>query len=295
MTRFRADLLLVLTAIIWGTAFVAQKALVSGIGPFGFAGARFILSFVVIIPFILRESRMAGALTRRDILGAGLVSLVFTASVILQQMGIAETTVTNAGFLTGLYVMIVPFMAWIFFRRPPSRLVWLASLMAIAGVWLLNGASLTTFGRGDWLVIACSVGFAVQMVMLGVLVKRTGRPMALSAFQYAAVALVGLGAGFGFEGLSFSILQANVMQIAYAGIISGGIAYTLQAVAQQYTQAADAGVILSGEALFAAMTGAWLLGDRLTLMGWSGCALIFTAMIMVEAGAFLSSRQKAGR
>lgn len=290
MTRFRADLLLLTTAIIWGTAFIAQKTGMKGLGPFGFAGARFVLSLFVIAPLAFRESRGKAPLPRKELLATLGLSGLFTAGVILQQVGILHTTVTNAGFLTGLYVVLVPFIAWMFFGQRPAPTVWIASAMALTGVWLLNGAHLSALGIGDLLVIACAVCFAAQVVYIGVILKRVGRPLLLSTIQYAVCAGVGLAVGVGQEGLTPQLLQANGPQLAYAGIVSGGIAYTLQAVAQQYTSSSDAAIILSGESLFAALAAAILLGDKLNELGWTGCALILASIVLAELGPTLSAR-----
>lgn len=291
MTRFRADLLLLITAIIWGTAFIAQKTgMNNGVGPFGFAGVRFALSLLVILPLVWREGRRVQTLiTQRDSWMAFGLSVVFTAGVLLQQIGILYTSVTNAGFLTGLYVVLVPFIAWGLFRVRPRLVVWVASVMALAGVWLLNGAHLSALGFGDVMVMACAACFAVQVVVIGLMLQKTGRPMLLSALQYGVCAVAGLAVGFGYEGLNLAAMEANWMQLAYAGVISGGIAYTLQAVAQQHTPASDAAIILSGEGLFAAIAGALMLGETLGALQISGCILIMLAILLVEVGVVLKN------
>ncbi len=291
MTRLRADLLLFITAIIWGTAFVAQKTGMDGVGPFGFAGVRFVLSLLVILPLVWREGRgVRVPMGRRDWGMALGLSVIFTAGVLLQQVGILHTSVTNAGFLTGLYVVMVPFIGWGLFKMRPRAVVWVASVMALAGVWLLNGAHLSALGFGDLMVMGCAACFAAQVVLIGFLLKRTKRPMLLSAVQYGVCAVAGLAVGFGHEGLNMAAVQGNWMELAYAGIISGGIAYTLQAVAQQHTPASDAAIILSGEGLFAAIAGALMLRETLGWLQISGCVLIMMAILMVEVGSFLKRR-----
>jgi drug/metabolite transporter (DMT)-like permease len=284
MTRLRADLLLLVTAIIWGVAFVAQKTGMNGLGPFGFTGTRFVLSLIVILPFVALEMRGRDKMTRRDLLAAVGLGVLFMTGVALQQNGMLYTSVTNAGFLTGLYVVVVPLAAWALSRIRPPATVWIACVLALGGVWFLNGGHLSALGIGDLLMLGCAVCFGAQVALIGALVKRTRRPLTISAVQYAVCVLVGLSVGFGFEGISAAALHDNWLQIAYTGLLSGGVAYTLQAVAQQYTPASDAAIILAGESLFAALAGAILMGDRLTAMGWSGCALLLGAMLLVEAG-----------
>lgn len=293
MSRLRADLLLLLTAIIWGTAFIAQKTGMDGIGPMAFIGARFALSLLFILPFAMMERKTRPAFGTHEIQPILGLCAVFLLGVTLQHWGILYTSVTNAGFLTGLYVVFVPFFVWIIFARKPGPLILSSCLLAVTGVWFLNGGSLAAFTLGDWLVMGCALFFALHVVLLGQMVQRTQRPLSLMAVQYAVCMVVGLGMGFGVEGVSWAALWDNAAEIAYAGILSGGIAYSLQAVAQQYTPASDAAIILSSEALFAAIIGALMMGDRLDLMGWVGCAFILGAILLVELKpAFLTRKPK---
>lgn len=286
MTRLQADLLLLLTALIWGTAFIAQKTGMDGLGPLAFAGIRFVLSFVFILPMVWLEWRRAGAAQRAGLRPGPVIALcmVFAAGVVLQQVGILHTTVTNAGFLTGLYVLGVPFAAWVLFRTRPDARVWLCGLIAVTGIWFLNGGSLTAVGYGDFLILLCAVCFAVQVALLGLLVQRSGMPLTLSLIQYGGCATLALMAAFTFETVTWNAVMVNAGPLLYAGVVSGGVAYTLQAVAQRHTPPADAAVILSGEGLFAALAGAVLLGEVLGPMGFMGCALIMLAILLVEVG-----------
>ena len=292
MSRLQADSLLLLTAIIWGTAFIAQKTGMEGLGPYGFVGVRFLLSLLVVAPFAFLETKKK-PITGKINLGWVLILCgTFVAGVILQQIGIKHTSVTNAGFLTGLYVVGVPFAGWLIFRRRPAWIVVPACLLAVAGTWFLNGASLTKFSYGDLMVLLCAACFAVQVVLIGYIVQKTTRPLFYSALQYSACAFTGLLLAFLLEDISWQILTDNALQLLYAGVVSGGIAYTLQAVGQQHTPASDAAVILAGEALFAALAGMIFLGDRLSPMRWLGCGLIFTAILLVELGALYLERRR---
>ncbi|HEY8191855.1 MAG TPA: DMT family transporter [Alphaproteobacteria bacterium] len=293
MTRLRADMILLLTALIWGAAFIAQKTGMEGLGPCGFTGARFLLSALVVLPFALRErARVIAPMERRHLRWAALLCPVFFLAVVMQQAGMMTTTVTNAGFLTGLYVIFVPFCAWFLFRQRPSAVIWPAALLSLLGVYLLSGASLSAFTPGDWMVLSSAVFYGVQVALAGFLVQSCRRPLTLCLMQYVTCAALGLGLAFVFEsGVSVAGLQANMIQILYAGLISGGIAYTLQLVAQQYTPPSDAAIILLGEAPFAALAGAVILGDRLDAAGLTGCALILAAALLVEAGVLLRKKK----
>jgi drug/metabolite transporter (DMT)-like permease len=294
MSRLRADLLLLLVAIIWGAAFIPQNNGMKGLGPYGFNGSRFLLSLLVVLPFAIREARTGTALTRRDWFQGAILCSVFFIGVVMQQVGMLTTTVTNAGFLTGLYAVLTPVVALFLFGKRPHWVIGPACVMAFAGAWLLNGASLSAFKTGDWLMLVCALSFAVQVPLLGLLVQRTGRPLAFVAMQYAFCTILGLSVALFHEGISLHALNANLPQISFAGIISGGIAYTLQAVAQQHTPPSDAAIIMSGESLFASLFGVALLGEHLTLLGWIGCAMILSAMLIVEAGViFFNKMQRA--
>lgn len=294
MTRLQADLCLLLTALIWGTAFIAQKTGMDGLGPFGFTGTRFALSALVVLPFALRERATKPPMGRGNFIWA-LLALIpaFMLGAICQQAGMMTTSVTNAGFLTGLYVVIVPFFAWALYRRMPPAVIWPACALALAGVWLLNGAKpLGTMSQGDWLVIASAVFYGAQVALVGLLAQRTARPITLAFMQYAGCAVLALAAAFMFEGgVSVPALEENMIQLLYAGVISGGIAYTMQIVGQQYTPPSHAAIILMGEAPFAALAGAAMLGERLDTIGWIGCGVILLAALLVEAGPFLRRKE----
>ena len=285
VSRLQADLLLLLTAAIWGLAFVAQKSGMAGLGPFGFVGLRFLLSTVVVLPLAFKEwKNHAGlpAMTGKDWGLMGVLSLVFFAACYLQQAGMVSASVTNAGFLTALYVVFVPVIGLVVFRHRQSIIVWPACAIAIAGVWLLNGGRLDHLSTGDLLVIACAAAFGLQINLMGIVVRQSARPFTICVAQNAVTALAALALAAANEHITLSGIQASLIPLLYAGIISGGLGFALQAFAQQHTPSADAAIIMSGEALFAALSGAVLLGERLGAINWLGCGLIFAALLLVE-------------
>lgn len=290
VSRLQADLLLLLTAAIWGLAFVAQKSGMAGLGPFGFVGLRFALSTVVVLPLAFGEWKARAALpamTGKDWAMMGLLSLVFFAACYLQQAGMVSASVTNAGFLTALYVVFVPIIGLIVFRHRQSIIVWPACAIAIAGVWLLNGGRLDHLSPGDLLVIGCAAAFGLQINLMGIVVRQSARPFTICVAQNAVTAVVALGLAAANEHITLSGMQASLVPLLYAGIISGGLGFALQAFAQQHTPSADAAIIMSGEALFAALSGAVLLGERLDPVNWLGCGLIFAALLLVELYPFM--------
>jgi drug/metabolite transporter (DMT)-like permease len=286
MNRLRADLLLLLTAFIWGTAFIAQKDANQSMGPVSFVGARFLLSALALIPLAIHETRrQAVALSRADWVQAGLVGLCLFAGASLQQVGLVTTTATNGGFLTALYVVIVPFMLWGVTREQPRALVLAACGVSIAGAWLLaDDGTARHWALGDVLVTLADFAWAVAIVLIGVFLQRTHRPFFLSFMQYAITAVLGLAAGMLFEPVSVPGIHSALPAILYAGLLSGGVAYTLQIVAQKHTPPAEAALIMSLESVFAALAGAVMLGDRLTLPAALGCALILFGVVLVETG-----------
>jgi len=296
LSRLQSNGLLLLVAIIWGTAFVAQKDSFNHVGPYTFVAFRFALSFLLVLPLALREYKkgIAQSLSRgthlKDMLR---LCPAFAAGVLLQQVGIGATTVTNAGFLTGLYVLFVPLICLLFYRQKLSPWVFPAAFTSLCGLYLLVGGHLDGFTGGDFLVIGAALGFAVQVVLVGRIMAGSRAVFTLCAVQYAAVALVAFIGMFLFEPPTMEGLAGAFWQIIYAGAISGGIAYTLQVVAQRFTPASDSAIILSGEALFAAVAGALLMGDRLSLLQYGGCALIAAAILLVELAPLVFGKRPA--
>jgi drug/metabolite transporter (DMT)-like permease len=287
MSRLRADCCLLLTAVIWGFAFIAQKTAMHGIGPFTFLGSRFFLSALAVLPFAARELRRHGPVVPRHFPRILLLCLTFAAGAFLQQFGVMRTTVTHAGFYTGLYVIFVPFVAWFLFRRAPSRRIWVACLMAVAGGWLLNDAASSWPQSGDLFVIACAAAFGTQVALMGWILEEVPLPLTLSVLQYALCAVIGWACALRLETPHLAGFVTAAIPVLYAGFMSGGIAYTLQAVAQRHSPPAAAAVILSSEAIFAALGGRLLLGETLTPLRAAGCLLIVAAILQVEAGPAL--------
>ena len=296
MNRLRADLMLFLTAFIWGTAFIAQKDANHSMGPITFVGMRFLLSALVLIPLALYEKRRAAAtqakpFTRRDWLQALIVGLCLFSGGALQQLGLVTTTATNGGFLTALYVVIVPFMVWGLNRTRPRLLVIAACAVSIAGAWLLtDDGSARHWSFGDLLVVLADFAWALAITVIADFMQRTHRPFFLSLAQYCITAVLGLCIGLIFEPVSLSGISAAAPAILYAGLLSGGVAYTLGIVAQRYTPPAEASLIMCLESVFAALAGAVMLHERLTFTAGVGCALILMGVVMVEVGPVLLRR-----
>lgn len=296
MTRPTAVLLLLVATAIWGFAFVAQKSAMDHMGPMTFSGIRFLVGGVALLPFALlefRAKRASVSFTRRQYWLIALLCLSFFLAAAIQQYGLLYTRVTNAGFLTALYVLFVPLIAWLAIRARPHPVIYLGAPLALIGIFYLNGGHLSAFNIGDGLMVLCAVFWGAQVFLIGLLGRETGLPVILSAISFIAVALLSLALAFTVEAPSFADLGEGWLEILYAGLLSTAVAYTLQAVAQQYVPAANAAIILSAESLFAALGGALLLGERLSPVGYAGAALIFFAIILVEAVPALQRRRAA--
>lgn len=287
MTRLQADLLLLFATLIWGTAFIAQKDAFAHVGPCTFVAARFGLSALLVLPLAARE-RGRAALEAAGGKALSLIGLFFAAGVLFQQAGVGFTSTANAGFFTGLYALFVPVICLVGFGQKLPARVFPAALVCVSGVWLLTGGSLTSLahmGRGDVLVLLCAAAFAAQIVMVGRIMARVAAPFQLCFFQYASAALAAALCAAVGEQPSLHGLGAALGPILYAGVLSGGIAFTIQVVAQQHTPASDSAVIMSAEAVFAALAGALMKNEFLTPPALAGCALILGAILLVELGA----------
>jgi drug/metabolite transporter (DMT)-like permease len=288
MTRIQANLVLLLAGAMWGMGFVAQSTAMQAIGPLLFIGLRFVVATVAMLPFALREGRRAERGVRTaEWLAFAMIGVLLFAGMAAQQVGLLTTSVTNSGFLTGLYVVMVPFISVVLFRHWPHPLVWPAALSALAGIWLLSGGSIGAFKVGDWLTILCALIWALQVIYIGKYAARSGRPVTLAVTQFAVCGAAAMVFALFIEPIHWNAIRAALPEILYAGVIAGGAAFTLQAVGQRYTTAPQAAIFLSTEAVFAALFGALFLGERLPLEALAGCALIFVAMLLVELGPVL--------
>lgn len=292
MPRSVATALLVLTTILWGFAFVAQKSAMTEIGPLFFAGTRFLIGGLLIVPLAIWEARRRSRPTRRQFALIAVICGAFTAGALLQQIGLRHTTATNAGFLTSLYVLVVPVLAFLALRSPPHPIIWLAAPMALLGIYWLNGGRFDGLNVGDGIIIVSALFWGVHVLLLGRLSQQTGLPITISAATFLVAGAIATLGAVASEAPNPSALWAAWPQLAYAAVLSTALAFTLQAVAQQYVPPANAAVILSAESLFAALGGALLLGERLPPIGYAGAALLFVAIAIAETvPAWLTRRQ----
>jgi len=283
----RANFLLLTTAAIWGTAFVAQRVGMESVGPFTYNGVRFALGVLSLLPLIAWQARRGPAATpatrpgrRIALWGALAAGLVMFGGVSLQQVGLVYTTAGKAGFITGLYVVFVPLLG-LFWGQRPGLGGWVGALAAAAGLYLLSVTESFTLAPGDGLVLIGALFWAGHVLLLGYLSPRVDA-VRLAAGQFAVCAAASLLVALACEEVTWAGLWAAAWPIAYGGCMSVGVAYTLQVVAQKDAKPTPAAIILSLESAFAALAGYVLLDELLGLRGLAGCALMLGGMLAAQ-------------
>ncbi len=290
LNRPRADALLLLVSILWGTTFVAQKLGGATVGPLAFVAVRFLGATLFLLPFALWEARRSSiALTRADLAGGAAIGVCLCSGSLLQQSALVSTSATNAGFLTAVYTVLVPFVAWGFTRRPPQALVLLACAVALYGAWLLAGttASGMDLSQGDMLLLISDVIWALHITLTSQCRGIAARPMMLSTMQCGITGLVALPFALLGQPVSMHDVVNSLPAILYAGIVSSGIAFTLQIVAQRHTPPAEAALIMSLESVFSAIAGAIFLGEGLSARAAIGALLIMLGVVLVETSPLI--------
>jgi drug/metabolite transporter (DMT)-like permease len=297
LTRWQADAALAATALLWGVAFVAQKEAESFIPPVSFVAARFAISAVALAPFAAIESRRAvQELDARSWRLAVAIALTLFTGSVLQQIGLATTSATNGGFLTACYVALTPLAVWLLTGRPPRKVVAVACALSVAGAWLLatGGGPAQPLSIGDGLIIVSDFAWAFGIAWTPMFLARRPRPFTLAFLQYVVCAALSVVLAVTFETARAENFVAGIVPLLYAGLISGGVAFTLQIVAQRYTPPSQAAVILSLESVFAAIAAAILIAERLTVVAAAGSALILISVLIVELGPPALTRLRAG-
>ncbi len=283
----RANLLLLLTALIWGAAFVAQRMGMDHMGPLTFNAVRFALGALALLPLIIHmdKKRVSTAPALATLIRGGmLMGAALFLGAWLQQFGLCYTTAGKAGFITGLYVVFVPLIG-IFLGHRYGLGTWAGAGLAIAGMYLLSVTEDMSIDKGDALVLMSAVFWGVHVLLIGKLTSGLAAVDAikLAAVQFACCSLISLAGASLFEDITLAGLRGGLIPILYGGLMSVGVAYTLQVVAQRDARPAPAAIILSLEAVFAAVAGWMLLGETLTAQALIGCALMLGGMVWSQA------------
>ena len=294
--KMLGNIMLTITAFIWGISFVFQRKGMEFIEPLTFAASRLVLAAlaVMIVAFIMdmrerkkpgftpRTGETADAYKRNTILGGVLAGLCLTGAGAFQQMGVVYTTAGKAGFITALYMMLVPVINFIFFRKKNTWLVWLGVVVGVVGLYLLcmtdKSFSVT---KGDGLILICSVFFALHILVCDHFAP-IGNPVKISAIQFITACACTWVLAVLWEEPTWAKIVSAAVPIAYCGVMSGGVAYTLQILAQRNTDPTVAALLLSLESVFAVIGGAIMLHERMSPRELIGCLVMFVAIILVQ-------------
>lgn len=291
-TQVKNSLLLLLTATIWGTAFVAQSVGMDYVEPFTFTFARSIIGGIVLIPCICflrwlkkREDKDAGAnrplVTKIEWIGGICCGLALCAASNFQQIGISYTTVGKAGFITALYVVIVPIMG-LFFKRKVSFVVWICVALSVIGLYLLcmtEGSF--TLAYGDLLVLICAILFSIHIMVIDHFSPK-GDGVVMSCIQFFVCGIVSGIIMLFVESPDLGNIMAAKMPILYAGVLSSGVGYTLQVVGQKGMNPTIASLIMCLESVVSVLAGWLILGEALSDRELFGCVLMFAAIVLAQ-------------
>lgn len=282
----RGSLLLLLGAVIWGAAFAAQRAGMDHMGAFSFSGIRMLLGGIVMIPVAALSERKHGGKEKPDPKTqrkAGLLCGLFLfAATSLQQLGLVYTSAGKAGFITALYVVLVPAAGLILFRTNPGRAVWIGVALAVAALFLLCvPAGGFQVEGADLLLIGCAVCFTGQILCVGRYAARVNGA-ALARDEFLVTGALSTAVALVAETITAEGVREALIPILYTGILSSAVGYTLQIIGQRDVNPTLASLIMCLESVFAVLTGAVLLGERMTLRETLGCALMFAAVILAQ-------------
>ncbi len=297
MSRFQANMVLMLASIIWGTTFVVQQVGTGNLGAITFTSARFFMGSMIVLPFAIvqykRINRGPRKIKQREWLGMVITGIALFSAAVLQQVGIFHTSVANAGFLTALYVPMVPIFALFILKKTIHWSVWPASIGCLVGTYIMSGANNLNISIGDLWVIASAFFWAAHMLLVGTMATRTQAPLIVAAVQFLVCSFLGFILGFFVEHPTLADIPGALFGICYAGILSVGIAFTLQVVAQRFTPASDTAVILSAETVFAALAGFIFLGERLSHGQLFGASMILSGILAVQLLPIYENRKLA--
>ena len=248
-------LLLLLAALIWGVAFVAQSVGMDYMGPFTFNGARFLMGSAVLLPVIaFRKRRSRGPIEKRPaVIGGICCGLALCPAALFQQFGIMYTTVGKAGFITTLYIIMVPVIG-IFMKKKPGVRIWVGAALAAFGFYLLCMNEGFTLSRGDGLVFIGAILFSIHILVIDYFSPKADG-VEISCVQFLTAGVISSILAFIFEKPELSGLVEGIIPLAYAGIMSSGVAYTLQVIGQRDTEPAVASLLLSMESVFSLLAG----------------------------------------
>ena len=293
----KSNILLFITAIIWGFAFVAQRAGMEFVGPYTFNAIRFALGALSLIPLMILIKKSKFDDKRNEtfknnyfIYGGIVAGIILFLGSTFQQTGVVYTTAGKAGFITGLYVIFVPLFG-IFLKNKTSAVTWIGAIIAVSGLYLLSVTESFSMSLGDLLVLVSGFFWAIHVLLIGKISPKTD-PIKLAFLQFIICSLLSLIAALISETSTINNIYDASIPILYAGIGSVGIAYTLQIVAQREANPANAAIIMSLEAVFAVLGGWLVLNETIPVRGLIGCALMLTGMIVSQLYLLTKNKTK---
>lgn len=275
--RLKSDLILFLVAIVWGSGFVAQRIASSQTSVFWINGLRSLLGVLVLLPFIKFQLKF----TRQQMPYILLAGAALFAGGTLQQIGLITTTASNAGFITGLYVVLVPILLAIFWKHRADVFTWIAAAIATIGLALLSTGGKFQLNIGDIFVLLGAFAWACHVILVGMAMKKIDF-VQFAIGQYLVVVILNLAMGSIFTLKSFPVTLPLWLAIGWLGIFSTGIGFTLQGAGQRHSPPADAAILLSMESVFAAIFGLIFIHEQLNWVQWIGCGLILAAMLLAQ-------------
>ncbi|MBR4577381.1 MAG: DMT family transporter [Clostridia bacterium] len=293
----RGSLLLLLGAVIWGAAFAAQRMGMEHMPPFTFTGVRMLLAGIVILPLSLLMNRK-GEASRRTPEGrtaqrkAGMLcGLLLFAATSLQQAGLVYTSAGKAGFVTALYVVLVPVAGLIFLKKKTGGMIWAGVGLAVIALYLLcvpaDGFRIET---GDGLVLGCAVCFTGQILCVDYYAPKTD-PLKLARDEFLITGGLSMIIAVCTEEIRLDAIRAAAIPILYTGILSGAVGYTLQIMGQREVNPTIASLIMCLESVFAVLTGVVLLGEQMTGREAVGCVLMFAAVILAQLSTAMTNKK----
>ncbi len=285
--RMQGNIMLLITAMIWGSAFVAQSKGMEYIGPFTFNVMRNFIGGIVLLPVIALFSRgkkyepeEKKQLNKNTLIGGVCCGLVLFLASSFQQYGLVHTTAGKAGFITALYIVIVPLLGVFMGKRVP-KIIWGCVALAIAGFWLLCIKEGFTVGLGDLMVLICALFYSVHIVTIDHFSPKVDG-VKMSCIQFFTAGVVSIIPMLLWEVPQASAIMDAIWTILYAGVLSSGVAYTFQIIAQRHTEPTVATLLMSLESVFAALSGWLILNERLLPRELLGCVLVFIAVILAQ-------------
>ena len=289
MSKSTASLLLLLAAFVWGAGFIGQETAMDSMGPFLFCGLRFLIAGLVLLPFAIKENSSKHTLQQMGYKPLLILGCVFFLGMILQQIGIVQSNATKSGFITGIYVVMVPLLLLVFWKQKLHYAIYICCALVIFGLYFLSTPDLVTFTFGDSMILVSTVFWGLHIILIGIYVSSIKAPFTIACGQFLITGSLSLlfhfalAPFFNFEPMiSYQLVAISIKELLFTALVAGVIGFGLQIVAQQYVNPTLAAIILSLESLFAAILGFLILGEQLPLQSYFGCAIIFFAVIAAQ-------------